>query len=160
LKPQLRHPPIQLSGITMAISSASIKPSVLSPDSVLTEAHWQVIFALLDAVVPSVVADDSPVADRGTKSIRLSPDEFQDIHKEFQRRTKSSLKTEDFQEFMASLPSDNPNFVDCIKRSISGLSSSSKTQLCRILTLILLVQHHSPQPKTLLMREAAHELGA
>ncbi|KAL7624924.1 hypothetical protein AAE478_004138 [Parahypoxylon ruwenzoriense] len=101
------------------MASAPISPPlpVLKPDSVFTDTHWQVLFALLDAIIPSVV---SGPPSKGN-NISITEDEFHNLHESLQQSMKCPPSLEKFRAYMSERPSDNAEFVENVKHQKSLL---------------------------------------
>ncbi|CAH0025330.1 unnamed protein product [Clonostachys rhizophaga] len=112
----------------MASSVASSGPA-----SSFNDTHWDVLFKLLDAVVPPVVvvAADSP--DSHSSAITISEAEFAKLYNDLQSDVKDPPSVEAFREYLAARASQNGDFVKTVKDMIDGLSPSVCGQLRFIL---------------------------
>ncbi|XXG95611.1 hypothetical protein Hte_001879 [Hypoxylon texense] len=113
------------------MGSVPIPPPLptLKQDNVFTNKHWRVLFALLDAAIPSIVSSGTSESN----CVSISQDEFQEIYENLQRSMKSPPSLEQFRTYMASRPSGDVRFVENVKRTLGALSPSSRVQLGRVL---------------------------
>ncbi|KAI4859346.1 long-chain fatty alcohol dehydrogenase [Hypoxylon rubiginosum] len=101
----------------------------LKQDGAFTDTHWRVLFALLDATIPSIVSSGTSESN----CVSIAEAEFHGIYESLQRSMKSPPSLEQFRTYMASRPSDNIKFVQNVKRTLGVLPPSSKVQLGRVL---------------------------
>ncbi|KAI1768866.1 long-chain fatty alcohol dehydrogenase [Hypoxylon sp. FL1150] len=105
----------------------------LKSGTYLTETQWQVLLALIDAVVPSIVAE-SEAGDQ-KHQLRISQPQYAEAYE----RTKRLMKPPDydkFQQYLAARPLDNPRFMRLIKSTIQRVPDSNRKQLGTVLSVI------------------------
>lgn len=96
-------------------------------DNMLTNSQWQVLFALLDVVVPSIGVEDSPAPNNDC--LRISQHHFRDLYETITREMKYPPSEEVFRDYMARRLSDSPIFVETVKEVIKALGSAPSKQL-------------------------------
>lgn len=96
-----------------------------------SEVHWQLLLALLDAVVPSIVADVASSA-----ALSIPRHELRTLYQKSIGNGETRFSFEDFLEYMASRPSNDPNFVNAVKRAIGNFPPGVAFQLRSILGLM------------------------
>ncbi|KAI1375020.1 long-chain fatty alcohol dehydrogenase [Hypoxylon crocopeplum] len=106
----------------------------LEPDTYFSETQWQTLLALVDAIIPSIVAE--PVATDRKNQLLISESQYKEVYE----HTKSSMKYPPdhgkFQQYLGARPLDNPRFVRQLKRTIQAVPSSSRKQLGSVLNII------------------------
>lgn len=106
----------------------------LKPDTYFSQTQWQILLALVDAIVPSIVAD-SGVTDM-KNHLQISKSQLEESYE----RIKSSMKTppdyERFQQYLQARPLDNPRFLRAVKRILEGVPNSNRNQLGAILNIM------------------------
>lgn len=102
--------------------------SVSKMDSTLTDSQWQVLFALLDVVVPSIEVGDSP-AGNDKDHLRISQHHFHDLYESVARDMQYPPSEEVFRAYITRRLSDSPIFVDSVKKVIKTLGSTPSKQL-------------------------------
>jgi hypothetical protein len=112
----------------MASSVASSGPA-----SSFNDTHWDVLFKLLDAVVPPVVVVAGDSSDSHSSAITISEAEFAKLYNDLQSDVKDPPSAEAFREYLAARASQNGDFVKTVKDMIDGLSPSVCGQLRFIL---------------------------
>lgn len=92
-----------------------------------TELQWQVLFALLDAVVPSIVVE-SAVTDKRNQW-KITQKEYEEAYKHIQASTTHPPDLARFEEYLRSRPAQDARFVQNLKRTLDRLPHSAKKQL-------------------------------
>lgn len=101
--------------------------------SSFNDTHWDVLFKLLDAVVPPVVVVAADSLDSHSSAITISEAEFAKLYSDLQSDVKAPPSVEAFREYLAARASQNGDFVKTVKDMIDGLSPSVCGQLRFIL---------------------------
>ncbi|KAK6950359.1 hypothetical protein Daesc_008685 [Daldinia eschscholtzii] len=97
----------------------------LKPDTYFSQAQWQILLALVDATVPSIISD-SAVTDK-KDHLQIPMSQLEDSY----MRIKSSMRHPPdytkFQQYLQSRPLDNPRFLQAVKRILEGVPD---TKVC------------------------------
>ncbi|KAJ2983183.1 hypothetical protein NUW58_g6290 [Xylaria curta] len=99
-----------------------------------SEEHWQTLFALLDAVTPSIVVD-SEVTD-GRNQLRITEAQCLEAYERTKRNVRNAPSYEKFKEYLGSRPTNSPAYIEQVKRIIGHLPKSAQRDLGRLLTLL------------------------
>ncbi|KAI0114911.1 long-chain fatty alcohol dehydrogenase [Daldinia grandis] len=106
----------------------------LKPDTYFSQTQWQILLALIDAIVPSIVADSGETDVKNHLQIPRSQ-----LNESYEC-IKSSMKTppdyEKFQQYLQARPLDNPRFLRAVKRILEGVPNSNRKQLGAILNIM------------------------
>lgn len=95
----------------------------------LSDTHWDVLFAILDTVVPAIVVKDD-VPDPKVQSRLVIPlDEFEQSYEALTRTVDRPPSRDIFRAYLASRASENHDFVKSVKTSIDRLSPKARGQL-------------------------------
>ncbi|KAI1386462.1 long-chain fatty alcohol dehydrogenase [Hypoxylon trugodes] len=113
-----------------------IKP-VPASDTFFTETQWKVLFSLLDAVIPSVAVGGPSDMTGYSEVLRISENHFHEIYHGVQRRMRYPPTIDQFREYLAFRPVDDPRFISIVKQTVSRLSRSSKSQLGSLLNFMI-----------------------
>ncbi|XXG97487.1 hypothetical protein Hte_003790 [Hypoxylon texense] len=105
--------------------------STKNADDAFTDAHFQALFALLDAVIPSVVVGDPQTTSQ--HSIHISEDELDNLYLEVQGKTENPPSPGEFREYLAARAVDDPKFVKVVKDTIADLPPAPAKQLRQVL---------------------------
>ncbi|CAJ2508382.1 Uu.00g134080.m01.CDS01 [Anthostomella pinea] len=100
-----------------------------------TESHWRALIALLDAVVPSIVEGEASTIGQG--HIAVPSHQLRELHRMALCGARERFSIDEFRHYMASRPSDDPNFVANVKRAIGRLPPGSIYQLRLMLSFML-----------------------
>ncbi|KAJ2997599.1 hypothetical protein NUW58_g610 [Xylaria curta] len=119
----------------MSAPTAKSGSSAVGPSSGFTESHWQALFALVDAVIPSII-EGEPSSVSGN-SLAVPSHELRRLYQKALCGAQDRFSLEEFCHFMASRPSDDPSFVSVVKRAIGRLPPGSRDQLRLILSFML-----------------------
>jgi len=95
------------------------------------ETQWAVFMALVDAVVLPVVAE-SQAADEKSHQ-KISDVEFERAYQEAQASMTEPPSREVFARYLAERASDNPAFVDAVRRSVADIPPSARKMLGGVL---------------------------
>ncbi|KAI1129319.1 FAD/NAD(P)-binding domain-containing protein [Nemania abortiva] len=109
--------------------------SAAKEGSAFTEPQWQALFALLDAVVPSIIEGDTPSVSQ--HYITVPQHELRDLYKKTLCGPDERFSYDDFCFYMASRPSHDANFVAAVKRSLNRLPPGPSQQLRSILNFMV-----------------------
>ncbi|KAH9901756.1 long-chain fatty alcohol dehydrogenase [Xylariomycetidae sp. FL2044] len=102
----------------------SVHSSTLSD---FTEAHWDVLFSLLDPIIPPIVPDGVRREDLDCWTI--SEDEFQHLYRKLSHQGKNKPSAQALRDYLAARPSGNPHFVQRVKITVAGLDQATRYQL-------------------------------
>ncbi|KAI0010162.1 long-chain fatty alcohol dehydrogenase [Xylariaceae sp. FL0662B] len=106
----------------------------LKPDIYFSETQWKTLFALVDAVVPSIVVD-SELADSKSQ-LRITESQCIEAYGNIKKSMKCPPNYEKFKEYLEERAVDNPRFVRTVKRTIERLPMSDRKRLGGVLNLI------------------------
>ncbi|KAI1393693.1 long-chain fatty alcohol dehydrogenase [Hypoxylon trugodes] len=106
----------------------------LKPDTYFSETQWKVLFALIDAIVPSIVAE-SRVTDRKTQ-LSIPDSQYKEAHEKTMKCMIHPPDYEDFQQYLEARSIDNPRFVQLVKRNVQEVSNTDRKKLGVILNII------------------------
>ncbi|KAI1777630.1 long-chain fatty alcohol dehydrogenase [Hypoxylon cercidicola] len=106
----------------------------LKPGTYLSETQWQVLLALIDAVIPSIVVE-SEARDRKSQ-LPISKSQYEEAYERTKRSMKQPPDRAKFQQYLEARPLDNPRFLRLLKRTIQRVPDSSRKQLGAVLSII------------------------
>ncbi|KAI1212866.1 long-chain fatty alcohol dehydrogenase [Annulohypoxylon truncatum] len=106
----------------------------LESDEYFSEVQWQVLYALVDAVIPSIVAEPSAI-DRNAQ-LCISQSQYDEAYEHTERSLKFPPDPQKFRQYMEASPLDNLRFTRLLKRTIQGVPLTNRRQLGRILNII------------------------
>ncbi|KAI1808433.1 long-chain fatty alcohol dehydrogenase [Daldinia bambusicola] len=123
----------------MAASSQLVVPiptqlPELKPDTYFSRAQWQILLALVDAVVPSIVAD-SDITDQKLH-VQVPQSQLEESYKRIKNSMKHPPNYEKFQQYLQSRPLDNPRFLQAVKRILENIPDGNRKQLGAVLNLM------------------------
>ncbi|KAI1780701.1 long chain fatty alcohol oxidase [Hypoxylon cercidicola] len=104
-------------------------------DGAFTEAHFEAMFALIDAVIPSVVVGDSQTTSQ--HSIYISEDEFNNKYIQVQGNMEHPPSSEEFREYLATRPVDGPKFKKAVRKTVADLHPVPVKQLRKVLDFMM-----------------------
>ncbi|KAI0380911.1 long-chain fatty alcohol dehydrogenase [Hypomontagnella monticulosa] len=104
------------------------------PETYFSETQWKVLLALIDATVPSIVAE--PVATDRKGQLWVTQSQYEEAYEQIKKSMKYPPDHVKFQQYLGSRLADNPRFLSLLRRFMQGIPNSSKTQLGGILNLI------------------------
>ena len=106
------------------------------------EAHWDVLFAIFDAVVPAIVVqDEAPLLKRGDRLV-VSTEEFNNLYESLKKQLINPPSRDLFREYLADRASQNALFVKIVRESVSRMPPRVSSQLRFILGLLGQVCNH------------------
>ncbi|KAI0008507.1 hypothetical protein F4779DRAFT_435177 [Xylariaceae sp. FL0662B] len=109
-------------------------------DAFFTEAQWKTLFALLDAIVPSIAVHDHLTTNgRSGDVLSISEEHFREVYRGVQTRMKYPPSMEKFREYLAARPVDDPRFISVVKQTVGKIPPSSKKQLGALLSFMVSV---------------------
>ncbi|KAI1102629.1 long-chain fatty alcohol dehydrogenase [Jackrogersella minutella] len=106
----------------------------LQPDTYFSETQWQVLFSLVDAVIPSIVAE-SRVTKRKNQ-LRIPQPQYEEAYEHTKRVMSNPPNYEKFQQFLEARPLENPRFSRLLKRIIQGVPIGDRKRLGGILNIV------------------------
>jgi hypothetical protein len=111
------------------------------PDAleIFSETQWNVMMALMDAVIPAIRIQESGQNTKGhdTSTMYLPSSEYSDAAIQIRNAATPLNPTPDILEaYLAERPSDNPAFTQVLKCVLSNIPPSKQREL-RILLSIL-----------------------
>ncbi|KAI0402746.1 FAD/NAD(P)-binding domain-containing protein [Xylaria palmicola] len=115
--------------------SATAIASGSSDGYLFTESHWRALFALLDAVIPSVVEGDDPSPDQ--RHVAVPSHELRGLYQKALCGAQDRFSFDEFRHYMGLLPSDDPSFVAGVKGAVGRLAPGPRDQLRSILGFML-----------------------
>lgn len=98
------------------------------------EGQWQTLFALLDAVTPSIVID-AEVTD-AKNQLRITESQCLEAYEQTKKNVRNAPDYEKFKAYLRSRPVSTPGYVDHVKRVVGNLPKSGQRDLGRLLGLL------------------------
>lgn len=92
-----------------------------------SEAQWEVLYALVDAVLPSIVPESAATDKPNQKTV--SDEQFEEIFERVQATMTEAPDKETFKKYFAERPSASPEFRANIRRSLGCVSTSARSGL-------------------------------
>ena len=111
--------------------------STILPTTYWDESQWAVIFAIMEAVMPAF-APQSTIEDEQNQ-IRISDAEFEDIFKRLENTVVDPPSKESLREFLAKRCTDDPSYVEDVKRTVGSFKPAQHQQLGNVLRLLTYV---------------------
>ncbi|RWA13855.1 hypothetical protein EKO27_g1235 [Xylaria grammica] len=99
-----------------------------------SQEHWRTLFALLDAVTPSIVID-SEVTD-SQNQLRITEAQCLEAYEYTKKNVRNAPDYENFKAYLRSRPVNTPKYIEYTKRFVGHLPKSSQKDLGRLLALI------------------------
>ncbi|KAI0408718.1 GMC oxidoreductase [Xylaria palmicola] len=99
-----------------------------------TEEHWQTLFALLDAIAPSIAVDPE-ISDKKNQ-LRITETQCLEAYERTTKSVKNAPEYEKFKEYLRSRPVVSPEYVEHTKRVVAHLPKDSQTSLRRLLAAL------------------------
>ncbi|TGJ83176.1 hypothetical protein E0Z10_g5601 [Xylaria hypoxylon] len=96
--------------------------------------HWQTLFALLDAVTPSIVVG-SDVTD-SKNQLRITEAQCLEAYEHTKKNVRNAPDYDKFKAYLGSRPVNTPKYVEYTKRVVGHLPKSTQKDLGRLLTLL------------------------
>ena len=103
-------------------------------DGFYNETQWEVLMALMDAAIPSIVSH-SAMTDKFNQ-ISIPDGRFQSNFKKIQDTMVEPPDLESFQAFLKDKPSDLPAFRQHAIRTLSTVSDKMRQELGGVLSLL------------------------
>ncbi|KAI0480699.1 GMC oxidoreductase [Xylariaceae sp. FL0804] len=117
---------------TVSISPIALALPPLPSDAYFTEAQWQTLFSMLDAVTPSIVID-SEVTDRKNQ-LCISEAQCREAYARLSSARAPSYQQ--FKEYLKARPIDSPAYVAFVKRLVGLVPKSDQQRLGTVLKLL------------------------
>jgi hypothetical protein len=108
-------------------------PRITSEDC-FTETQWQVLFAALDAIVPSIVAEGN-VTDKRNQ-LRVGQRQYEEAFDYMRSTMAEPPDLEKFKEYLRTRQSDSPRFVQNVKRTFETVPEDARNKLVGVLKLL------------------------
>lgn len=118
----------------MGLVPAPTGLSTLPPTDFWDEKQWDVLFALLEAVMPAV-APQSTIKDEHNQ-IRIPDAKFDAIFKRLSERVVDAPSKEALRAFLGKRCTADPEFVETCKRMLCSFPPSKNEQLGGILNIL------------------------
>ncbi|KAI0115985.1 GMC oxidoreductase [Nemania sp. FL0031] len=96
-----------------------------------SEDQWQTLFALLDAVTPSI-AINTEVTD-SKNQLRITEAQCLEAYERTKKNVKNAPEYEKFKAYLRARPVSTPEYVEQIKRVVGHLPKSAQQDLGRLL---------------------------
>lgn len=131
-----------MASASLETPSAPRRPRrvVLGPDSYWTETQWQILFALLDGVVPSIAVQEGATAkesdDDKATHLPITPAEFDQSYRSIRGAVQDAPSEDEVKEYLRARPLDNPAFVRAVKWLVAGVPARMKSQLGMFLNFL------------------------
>ncbi|KAI1143819.1 long-chain fatty alcohol dehydrogenase [Hypoxylon sp. FL0543] len=106
----------------------------LRDTSYFSETQWQVLFALIDAVIPSIVTE-ATVTDQKNQ-LQISHSRYKEAYEQTKRAMKHPPDYEKFKQYLGSRPLDNPRFSQLLKRILQNIPNGDRKRLGSILNIL------------------------
>ncbi|KAI1326372.1 GMC oxidoreductase [Xylariaceae sp. FL0255] len=115
---------------------APIPVSIAAPTPVegFTEPKWKTLFALLDAVTPSIVTEDE-LTD-GQNQLRITEAQCREAYEQTKKDVIDPPDYAKFKEYLSSRPAANPKYQEHIRRLVGNLPKAAQQDLNRLLALL------------------------
>jgi hypothetical protein len=108
-------------------------PILLSGDH-FSETQWQILFALVDAALPPIVVESTMTDKRN--QLRISQKQYEEAYEHILNSMAEPPELDKFKEYLRTRQSDNPRFVENVKRTFEGVPEASKKKLGGVLNLL------------------------
>ncbi|KAI1276526.1 long chain fatty alcohol oxidase [Xylaria sp. FL0933] len=110
-----------------------ILPSPRKVES-FSQEQWQTLFALLDAVTPSIVIDSEVTDSRN--QLRITEAQCLEAYEYTKKNVRSAPDYEKFKAYLASRPVELPQYIQYARRFMGHLPKASQKDLGRLLALL------------------------
>ncbi|RYP30802.1 hypothetical protein DL767_006083 [Monosporascus sp. MG133] len=107
----------------------------LGPGTYFDETQWQVLFSIIDAVIPSIVIG-SAAEKNEQHHLQISQNQCNDSYEYIQQVTSHPPAFEKFVEYLGARPLENQLFLGQVRRALNKLPPHSKRQLGGLLSLL------------------------
>ncbi|ORY69712.1 long chain fatty alcohol oxidase [Pseudomassariella vexata] len=91
------------------------------------DSTWQVLFALLDAAIPPIVVETA-LTDKKNQ-LKISEEEYNESYAHVREALTHPPDLDKFKEYLRARPSDNPRFLQNVRRVIATTPDSAKKKL-------------------------------
>ncbi|KAI2637294.1 GMC oxidoreductase [Xylaria nigripes] len=98
------------------------------------EEQWQTLFALLDAITPSIVVNAE--LEDSQNQLRITETEIREAYELIKRDVIKAPSYAKFKEYLRAGPANTPEYNDTVKRLIGHLPKASQQDLGRLLSLL------------------------
>ncbi|KAK7969319.1 hypothetical protein PG988_008392 [Apiospora saccharicola] len=110
------------------------KPIPITGDGLFSGPQWSTLLALVDAAVPSIVVASS--AGGSGKHIEISEQQYRDTYEHVRASMASPPSSDEFEEYLRARPSNNPHFVQNVKRTFQTIPAVHRKRLAGALDLL------------------------
>ncbi|KAK6079302.1 Long-chain-alcohol oxidase FAO2-like protein 2 [Seiridium cupressi] len=108
-------------------------PPIIS-ESYFTSIQWEVLFAIVDTILPPIVAE-AHVTDKRNQ-LMISRKQYDEAYDTVQTVMAEPPDQENFKEYLRTRQSDSPRFVDNVKRTFETVPEDARKKLGGILNLL------------------------
>lgn len=121
----------------MATTPSTAKPGGPSSEAeTFSDAHWKVLFAIFDAVVPAIVVEDEAASPQANSRLVISAGEFNGLYDDLMRQVENPPDRHLFRDYLANVASDDPIFVRIVKDTVGKMPPRASGQLRLILGIL------------------------
>lgn len=106
----------------------------LGSDAYFDEVQWQVLLALIDTVVPSIVVDSA--AEDKRHHLQISQKQLQESYENTRRFIIYPPAFAKFEEYLKARPLENKRFLLQVRRTMTNLPPHLRRQLGGILSIL------------------------
>ncbi|KAI8963920.1 long-chain fatty alcohol dehydrogenase [Daldinia sp. FL1419] len=106
----------------------------LKLDTYFSKTQWQILLALIDAIVPSITADARVTNKKN--HLRVPQSKLKDSYDNIKKSMRHPPDYEKFQQYLQTRPLDNPQFLRAVKRVLEGVPDGNRKQLGGILSVM------------------------
>ncbi|RYP69262.1 hypothetical protein DL771_006230 [Monosporascus sp. 5C6A] len=114
---------------------APVELPALGPSTYFNETQWQVLFSMIDAVIPSIVIGSAAGKDE-KHHLQISQNQCNESYEYIQQVTSHPPGFEEFVEYLGARPLENQLFLWQVRRALNSLPPHSKRQLGGLLSLL------------------------
>ncbi|RYP45147.1 hypothetical protein DL768_008465 [Monosporascus sp. mg162] len=107
----------------------------LGPGAYFDETQWQVLFSIIDAVIPSIVIG-SAAEKNENHHLQISQSQCNESYEYIQQVTRHPPAFEEFVKYLGARPLENQLFLSEVRRALNNLPPHSKRQLGGLLSLL------------------------
>ncbi|KAI1338005.1 GMC oxidoreductase [Xylariaceae sp. FL0016] len=109
-----------------------------------TPAQWDTLFAMLDAVTPSIaVVGDGDKEDATTttpddkmRQLRITETQCQESYERVTKSMQPRPSYDRFKAYLAARPLDDPEFVTNVRRTLGNLPATARKELSLVLSML------------------------
>lgn len=125
---------------TTAAVSAPVPVELPEVSRFLNESQWEVLMSLMDAIIPSVLMQDSagdPKAARDPSTVRLPSSEYSETAAKLRKAVAPLDPSSDILEsYLGERPSESPAFAQILTLILSNLSPNKQREFRILLSLL------------------------